>query len=166
MDPKATNPKTIVVKKTWREKLAAQKNLPQVKPIPEAMRARRGEGTIVIPSPGEVEDAIRSVPPRQLVTIEQISRGVADRHGATIGCTVTTGIFAWMVASAAHEDELAGRATITPYWRALKAGGELNPKYPGGIQNLMNRLEAEGHVVVQRGKRYFVEDHERKLVSR
>jgi len=28
----------------------------------------------------------------------------------------------------------------------------------------MNRLESEGHVVVQRGTRYFVEDYDRKLV--
>ena len=42
----------------------------------------------------------------------------------------------------------------TPYWRTLKAEGELNPKYPGGV-------EAEGHTVLRRGRtnfRYFVED--------
>ena len=41
----------------------------------------------------------------------------------------------------------------------MKSSGELNPKYPGGIANLKRRLEAEGHLVVQRGKRYFVVDY-------
>ncbi len=29
----------------------------------------------------------------------------------------------------------------------------------------MNRLEAEGHVVIQRGKRFLVEDFERKIID-
>ncbi|MEJ8849935.1 hypothetical protein [Variovorax rhizosphaerae] len=52
----------------------------------------------------------------------------------------------------------------TPWWRTLKIGGELNPKYPGGIEAQMRKLEAEGHTVVQRGKRYFVEDYARRLI--
>ncbi|WP_200934331.1 hypothetical protein [Variovorax sp. Root318D1] len=42
-------------------------------------------------------------------------------------------------------------------WRDRLAG------YPGGIESQMTRLEAEGHTVVQRGKRYFVEDFAKKL---
>ncbi|HSV54539.1 MAG TPA: 6-O-methylguanine DNA methyltransferase [Burkholderiaceae bacterium] len=149
--------------KSWREKLAGYKNLPSVKPIPQAMRKSRGEGSIVTPSPCEVEDAMRRVPPGRLATVFGIGEGLARAHGTTIGCTVTTAIFASMVAQAAREDEEAGAAEVTPYWRTLKANGELNPKYPGGIENLMNRLEAEGHVVVQQGKRFVVEDFEKKL---
>jgi hypothetical protein len=83
----------------------------------------------------------------------------------TIGCTVTTGIFAWIVAHAAHEAELDGEVKFAPYWRLIKAGGELNPKYPGGIENLIPRLEAEGHTVVQKGRRFFVENYEQKLIK-
>jgi hypothetical protein len=32
------------------------------------------------------------------------------------------------------EDEAEGRKHITPFWRTLKFQGELNPKYPAGIQ--------------------------------
>ena len=56
----------------------------------------------------------------------------------------------------ADEAERDGKRRITPYWRTLKAGGELNPKYPGGLENLRSRLEAEGHKIVQKGKRFFV----------
>jgi hypothetical protein len=47
----------------------------------------------------------------------------------------------------------------------LKTGGELNPKYPGGVSNVRKRLAAEGHRVIQRGKRFFVADYERALVE-
>ena len=153
-------------RKTWRERLAGFKDLPKVKPIPEPMRKKHGEGSIVIPSPREVDALMRQVPESRLITVFQLSEQLAHKHGANIGCTVTTAIFASMAAQAAHEDELAGESAVTPYWRTLKANGELNPKYPGGIESLMSRLEAEGHVVVQKGKRFVVEDYERKLVGR
>ncbi|MDM0058733.1 MGMT family protein [Variovorax fucosicus] len=147
------------MKKSWQARLASYPDLPSVKPIPEAMRKRRGEGTIATPSPQEVEAAMRSVPAGRLATVFGIGEGIAARHHATIGCTVTTAIFAHMVAHA-----VAQAHGTTAWWRTLKIGGELNPKYPGGIEAQMNRLEAEGHTVVQRGRRYFVEDFERKLV--
>jgi hypothetical protein len=124
-------------KSSWRDRLAAYKSLPKVNPIPQRMREKRGDGTIAIPSPFDVEEAMRTVPLQCLATIEQLGQRIASKHGATIGCTVTTGIFAWMVANAAHEDEVAGKPP-TPYWRAVKAGGELNAKYPGGIQKGMS----------------------------
>lgn len=98
----------------------------------------------------------------RLATVFGIGEDIAVRHRATIGCTVTTAIFAHMVAHAAEE---AIQPEIkAPYWRTLKIGGELNAKYPGGIEAQMTKLETEGHAVVQRGKRYFVEDFAKKLV--
>ena len=40
------------------------------------------------------------------------------------------------------------------YERSLK----LNPKYPGGIEGLTKLLQAGGHTIVKKGKRYFVEE--------
>jgi hypothetical protein len=78
---------------------------------------------------------------------------------------MTTGIFAWIASHAADEDEQSGRKRITPYWRTLKVGGELNPKYPGGIKNLRARLAAEGHRVIKKANRYFVADFEQALIE-
>ena len=150
--------------KTWRERMAGYKNLPQVLPIPAAMQARHGQGSIVIPSPREVDAIMAKIPETRLVTIYQISDQLAYQHGTTIACTVTTGIFANMAARAAGEDEAEGKKA-TPYWRCLKKDGELNAKYPGGIPALMSKLEAEGHTVVQKGKRFVVQDFEKQLVS-
>jgi hypothetical protein len=81
---------------------------------------------------------------------------VARMHGADIGCPLTCGIFAWIAANAAEEQAGQGNRKTTPYWRTLKTRGELNPKYPGGVEAQRQRLEAEGHTVIQRGKRLFV----------
>ena len=54
---------------------------------------------------------------------------------------------------------------INPYWRTLKSDGELNPKYPGGIPNLKKKLESEGHHVVHKGKKYFVEHYQDSLAK-
>ncbi len=78
---------------------------------------------------------------------------------------MVTGIQASTSARAADELESNGRKRITPYWRTLKTGGELNPKFPGGVAGLKVRLMAEGHAVIQKGKRFFVKDYEKKLAK-
>ena len=120
---------------------------------------------MVIPAPMEVDEIMRSVPAGKLITINEIREILAERHEATIGCPMTTGIFAWVAANAAGEDEEDGAEDITPYWRALKSKGELNPKYPGGIEDQRKRLEAEGHKMIQKGKKVVVEDYEKHLVA-
>jgi hypothetical protein len=120
---------------------------------------------MVIPAPLEVDALMKRVRCGKLTTIDAIRRALAARHGVTMACPMTTGIFAWIAAHAADEAESEGGSRVTPYWRTLKAGGELNPKYPGGIKNLRARLAAEGHRVVKKGNRYFVADHERVLVE-
>jgi hypothetical protein len=157
--------KTKSRKKSWREKLADSKDLPKVAPIDCTKTKRWGEGTFVIPAPIEVDAVMKTVPRGKLTTIDAIRSVLAKKHGTTIACPLTTGIFAWIASHAADEAEQEGRARITPYWRTLKSGGELNPKYPGGIKNLRARLAAEGHRVVKKGKRYFVTEFERATVE-
>jgi alkylated DNA nucleotide flippase Atl1 len=152
-------------RKSWREKLADAKDLPKVVAIPPGMQPQWGTGTVVIPAPVEVDQIMRRVPKGKLITINGIRESLACKHGATIGCPITAGIFARIAAGAAEEDEAEDKKRITPYWRTLKSGGELNPKYPGGIEGQRAKLEAEGHTVFGRGKRYFVQDYERSKVK-
>ena len=78
---------------------------------------------------------------------------------------MTAGIFVKVVAAAAEEDRTAGKRRITPYWRCLKRNGELNPKFPDGFERQRAQLEMEGHCVVRRGKRLFVENYKKKLAE-
>lgn len=152
-------------KKTWTEKLNDSKDLPKIEPIDESKMKKWGTGRFVIPAPLEVDAVMKTIRKGKLITINEIRNYLAEKHEVEVGCPLTTGIFAWVAAHAANEAEEAGRKRITPYWRTLKAGGELNPKYPGGVENLKHRLEAEGHSVIQRGKRWLVEEFEKKLAA-
>jgi hypothetical protein len=127
------------------------------------MRKRWGEGTVVIPAPREVDAIMRSVPLGKLITIQEIRAMLAQRHGATIGCPLTTGIFAWIAAHAAEEEAGRSGGVAAPYWRTLKAGGFLNEKYPGGALAQKAELEREGHRIIRNGRRYAVAEYERSL---
>jgi alkylated DNA nucleotide flippase Atl1 len=151
-------------KTTWVEKLNDSKGLPKVERITDKMSKRWGEGTVVIPAPIEVDDIMRNVPLGKLITINEIRAALARKHKATIGCPLTTGIFAWVAAHAAEEREQGGAENVTPYWRTLKTAGVLNEKYPGGAEAQKQRLEREGHTVVKKGKKYAVLNYEKALV--
>ena len=138
-------------KKSWAEKLATNKDLPK---------------TMVIPAPREVDALMKQVPRGRLVTINELRSALAAKHKVNIACPLTTGIFSWIAAHAAAEAEAEGAKRITPFWRTLKLGGEVNPKYPGGADSVAKRLRAEGHKTVAKGRRVLVADHDKKLFTR
>jgi hypothetical protein len=78
---------------------------------------------------------------------------------------MTTGIFAWVAANASEEEQSEGKNDITPYWRTLKTGGVVNEKYPGGAEAQKRLLEADGHKVIAKGKKYVVVDFDKCLAT-
>ena len=124
-----------------------------------------GHGHCSYPCTDEVNEMMRRVPQGKLITINEIRAALAKKHGATIGCPMTTGIFAWIAANVAEEQRETGEKGITPYWRTLKTGGVINPKYPGGVEVQKKLLEKEGHEVVQKGKKYVVVDFAESLAK-
>jgi hypothetical protein len=138
-------------KKSWAEKLATNKDLPK---------------TMVIPAPREVDALMQQVPRGRLVTINELRAALAAKHKVNIACPLTTGIFSWIAAHAAADAEAGGAKRITPFWRTLKTGGEINPKYPGGVEGIAKRLRAEGHKTIAKGRRTFVVDFERTLFKK
>lgn len=153
-------------KKSWREKLTDAKGLPKVAKVTGNMKKRWGTGTMVIPAPVEVDELMKRVPKGRLVTINELRAALAARHRASFACPITTGIFSWIAAHAADESAKAGAKRVTPYWRTLKTGGEVNPKYPGGLKALARRLRAEGHRIIHKGKRVLVADYQKALFKR
>jgi len=150
-------------KKSWREKLTDAKGLPKVAEVTEKMTKRWGTGKMVIPAPAEVDALMKQVPKGRLVTINELRAALAAKHKANFACPITTGIFSWIAAHAADEAAKEGAKRVTPYWRTLKTGGEVNQKYPGGAKALIRQLRGEGHTIVHKGKRILVADYQKAL---
>lgn len=131
--------------------------------IPVRMAKKLGTGTMVIARPMDVKKIMDRVLAGHLITINEIRKQLAQQYGTDTACPITTGIFAWITAHAAVEELEAGNKATTPYWRTLKQGGEINPKYPGGLQAQISLLEADGHEVIVRGKKVLVKDYQIKL---
>lgn len=150
-------------KKTWREKLADDKDLPRVIKLNAAAAKRWGGATMVIPAPREIDALMRTVPKGRITTVNELRATVARKHHVEAACPITTGIFSWIAANAAAESAAEGTKKTTPYWRTLKSTGEINPKYPGGAEAVAALLESEGHRIIQKGNRYFVAEHQTHL---
>jgi len=141
-------------KKTWGEKLAEAK---AKKDLPKKFHCDKSGMHMYVPSVGEIEQEIRRVRKGKVLTIKQITQKLTERHGVDMASPMAIGIFAWIIAHAADEQEKAGAKRVVPWWRLVKTGGELNPKYPGGVNAQRARLQAEGHRVIRKGKKHLVE---------
>jgi len=159
--------------KTWKEKLEDNKNFPKILefnpkfPCGKAlikMGAKPGDSVVLAPAL-EVDEIMKKVPEGKVITINEICNKLAKKHNAKFCCTLTTGIFIMVAAHAAEEDKTSGSERITPYWRTLKTDGFLNDKYPGGVIKQKNLLEKEGFKVIQKGKKYFVENYKNYLLK-
>ena len=149
------------------EKIRENKEI-KITNLPDEMTKWGPPGaSMVISTPKEVDAIMAEVPKGKLITTTEIRAKLSARHGTQVTCPLTTGIFMNIVAKAAEEMRELGsdEAEITPYWRCLKTDGELNPKYPGGIEHQATQLEAEGYTIRRKGKRAFVEDFETALVG-
>jgi alkylated DNA nucleotide flippase Atl1 len=135
-------------RKSWREKME-NPNLPKVVDIPPKMQKRLGVGTLLIPSPRDVETVIRGIPRGEVMTVGRIRERLAAQYATTSACPLATGIFVRISAEAAEEEALAGNSRMTPYWRVVKDDGSLNPKFPGGVERQARRLRAEGLPVLK-----------------
>ena len=159
--------------KSWQEKMADKKGMPKILKLEKGfpcynavhkMGAEAGDQVVLV-NPHEVEALMRQVPMRKLVTLIDICKKIAVQHGVKGCCTLTSGIFTMTAANAAEEMKTEGKPNDLPYWRTLKSNGELNPKYPGGLEGHAKLLELEGFSILRKGKRAFVKDYEQFLYS-
>lgn len=149
-----------MAKKSYNEKLLDSKNMPEIVEITEPKAIIRYGGTkMLIAPPLAYDEIMRKVPEGKVITSDYIRNYLSEKHGADYTCQLTAGIFINIAANASAERGI----DETPYWRTLKKDGELNEKYPGGIDGQRIYLEMEGHVIIQKGKRYFVKDYVEKL---
>lgn len=150
-------------KKDFNAMLKDSKDMPKFQTITDEKSIEKyGGDKMYFAPPIDYDKVMRLVPYGKLLTVGMIREYFAKQNGADFTEPITAGIFVSIVAWASAqrtEDK-------TPYWRTLKADGELNAKYPGGIEAQKELLEKEGHVVIQKGRkniRYYVKDYEKML---
>lgn len=140
--------KKFTSKTSWRSKLEKPQE-PAVCPMPENMAKRLGPGTLLIPTPLQVDAVVRTIPKGRLATTSQIRARLAKENNATTACPLCTGIFLRICAETSEEDAASGRKDVTPYWRVVADDGTFNPKWPGGPESQAKRLRAEGHKIIK-----------------
>lgn len=149
-----------MAKKTYNEKLQDSKNMPMISELtdPKAISIFGGTKLLIAP-PLAYHEIMKKVPEGFVITSDYIRAYLAKKYGAHNTCPMTAGIFINIVAHASVERGV----DMVPYWRTLKKDGELNEKYPDGIDGQKLHLEMEGHKIIQKGKRYFVSDYKEKF---
>lgn len=145
-----------MARKTYNQKLMDSRDMPKIAEVTDPKAIAMYGGTKLLIAPPLAYDVImKKVPKGMVITSDYIRQHLAKKHSANSTCPLTAGIF---INIAAHASVERGGVDETPYWRTLKKDGELNEKYPGGIDEQKLRLESEGHTIIQKGNRYFVKD--------
>lgn len=150
-------------KKDFNAMLKDGKDMPKTVVITDRKSIEKyGGSRMYFAPPADYDAVMRRVPKGQLITVGDIRACFAAQNDADFTDPITAGIFCSIAAWASFQRT----QDITPYWRTLKANGELNPKYPGGVEAQKKLLENEGHTVIQKGRtniRYYVKDYEQFL---
>lgn len=151
-------------KKDFNAMLHKDAGMPKIQILTdEASIQKYGGNRMYFAPPLAYDRIMKTIPYGKVITVGEIRAYLARTNGADFTDPITAGIFVSIAAWASFQrtgDE-------TPYWRTLKAGGELNPKYPGGIEAQKEKLEAEGHTIIQKGRkniRFYVKDYEKVMV--
>ena len=137
-------------RKDFNAMLHDSKDMPKFQIITDQKSIEKyGGSRMFFAPPIDYDNVMKKIPYGKVITIGKIREYFAKLNGADFTEPITAGIFVSIAAWASYQrtdDE-------TPYWRTLKANGELNEKYPNGIEAQKEKLEAEGHTILQKGRK-------------
>ena len=151
--------------KDFNAMLQDSKDMPKIQVVtdPGTIQKYGGDRMYFAP-PIDYDRVMRRVPFGKVITVGEIRSYFAKQSGADFTEPITAGIFVSIAAWASAQRE----TDQIPYWRTLKAGGELNDRYPGGVEAQKAKLEEEGHTVLKKGRtriRYVVANYEAALYT-
>jgi hypothetical protein len=133
--------------KTWTEKYNNGKE-PFVAPSIRKVSGFPPGSMMLIPIPAQVDGYIRSIPPGEDRTIEQMSKSLARAAGADLTCPMCCGMFLRICAEKAFEELGSGTTAerITPFWRMVTPKSPLRKKLSFGTElvDTMRAAESTG----------------------
>ncbi len=101
-------------------------------------------GKMLIPTPMQVNDYIRTIPSGVDRSREEMGADLAKAAGADVTCPMCTGIFLRIASEAAYEEIAGGKSTdeVTPFWRIIPPKAPIRKKLTFGT-DLIDRLRRE-----------------------
>ena len=137
-------------KKDFNAMLHDSKDMPKVQTITDQKSIEKyGGNRMYFAPPIDYDKVMKQIPYGKVITVGKIREYFAELNGADFTEPITAGIFVSIAA-----------------WASYQRSEELNAKYPGGIEAQKEKLEAEGHTIIQKGRtniKYFVKDYENVL---
>ncbi len=108
---------------SWQAKLRADLQ-------PEVVQDHRRGGTLLLPTPLLIAEAVAAIPAGQVMTMSRLRATLAERFKADSTCPLMTGIFATILAGVVTEDLGQRRKPRWPVWRLVRDDGTLHPNWP------------------------------------
>jgi len=129
--------------------------------LDDAGMLKWGGRTMVVAPKLDYDALIKKVPEGKLVTTKELRENLAKKYSVDITCPLTAGIFVNICAWASVQRD----SDPTPFWRVVKAKGELNDKFPDypNLQKAM--LEKEGFEIIQVRNKFFVKNFEDSIIK-
>jgi hypothetical protein len=131
--------------KSWTDRLNTP-GVNRIRATPRTMGDVVEGQPMLVPTPRQVDDFIRTIPTGQSLSVRELRSGLARRHGADVTCPVTIGYHLRTVAEAANEDIERGMAIadVTPFWRVLDGKTPTTGKLSFGAAFVREQREREG----------------------
>jgi alkylated DNA nucleotide flippase Atl1 len=106
-------------------------------------------GRMLKPSVKTIAAMLAHIPSGQVMTTDSLRRTLADQFGVEVTCPYDTKM---ALLAISHDPILNASGLNVPFWRVVKANGELIPKFAGGLEVQVALLRAEGFTVNVDGK--------------
>lgn len=135
--------------KDFNKMLKNNKDMPKIQIISDERTIKRYGGEKMFLAPPMYYDFLmKKVPRGKLITIGQMREYLAKTNNADFTVPMTAGIFTNIVAWASFQRN----DDITPYWRTIKSDGQLNTKFPNGVEYQKVCLKKKDTRSLPRGK--------------
>ncbi|MER8463210.1 hypothetical protein [Mesorhizobium sp. M1396] len=131
--------------KSWNDRLDTPGSN-GVKPTPRTMADVVEGQSMLVPTPRQVDDFIRSISEGVEVDVRALRTALAIEHGAEVTCPVTIGYHLRTVAEAANEDLEHGMTLrdVAPFWRVRDAKTPTTSKLPSARHSSPRSANAKG----------------------
>ncbi len=130
--------------KSWRQRRDAAAE-PRYVVLEQAFAGLAAGTRMFVPTPRIVEDYVRGLPPGRTRSFAQMRDDIAQAHGCSACCPLTSALHLRVVAEVAWDELVAGQspASVAPFWRVVAPGSPVARRLRSGDAWLQAQRDAE-----------------------